>query len=132
MMNLEYYADEYLKEQSEENERKMMSEIVKTIIEDSEIIIDGEKMDDGSVDPCHIQVETDDRFYFHVYTSKKRFDSCNGKNAYVLTLKDLLQPIFQEDTFGGITLNYKKGEEVVLITKENIYHSMNLYLKDRK
>ena len=46
-----------------------------------------------------------------------------------MNIKALLDPIFQEDTFGGITLNYKKNEEVVLIPKENIVYYMNAYIK---
>ncbi len=132
MMNLEYYADEYLKQQSEENEKKMMEEVIKAIIEDKQVLIEGDVLEDGSIDPSHMLVDTDNRYYFHVYTSKNRFDKCSNKKAYVLPLKDLVEPIFQEDTFGGITINYKKGEQVVLITKENIYYCMNQLLENIK
>ncbi len=131
-MKLEFYADQYLKDSNENNEKKLMEEIVKVILSDENIIIDGKKNEDGSVDPSCIQVDTDQRFYFHVYTSKNRFDACNGKQAYVLTLKALFEPIFNDDSFGGITLNYKKGQEVVLISKENTYNYMTLYLKNMK
>ena len=49
----------------------MMNELLQAIIHDNEIIIYGEPLEDGSIDPGHMQVEMDDRFYFHVYTSKK-------------------------------------------------------------
>lgn len=130
---LEYYADAFKKNQDEINEEKMMQEIILCIIDDKDILIDGTRMEDGSIDPAHIQVDTDDnRFYFHVYTSKTRFDACKAKKAYVLKLKNLLTPIFQEDTFGGITINYSKNEEVVLVTKENIYSHLNAYLLENK
>ena len=130
---LEYYADAFLKNQDAETEEKMMHEIICCIVEDKEILIDGTKMEDGSVDPSHIQVDTDEnRFYFHVYTSKNRFDMCHAKTAYVLKLKDLLTPIFNEKTFGGITLNYQKNEGVILVSKENIYTHLNNYLMETK
>ncbi len=131
-MTLEYYADQYLKEANENNEKKLMEEIVRIILTDENIIIDGKKNEDGSVDPKCIQVETDDRFYFHVYTSKNRFDQCGGEQAFVLTLKALFDSIFQDEQFGGITVNYKKGQEVVLVSKENTYNYMTLYLKNMK
>ncbi len=131
-MNLEFYADQYLKEANEKNEKKLMEEIVRLILADENIIIDGIKNEDGSVDPSYIQVDTDNRFYFHVYTSKKRFDESGGKQAFVLSLKSLFEPIFNDDSFGGISLNYKKGQEVVLISKENTYNYMALYLKNMK
>lgn len=127
-LNLEYQADKFLKDPSETNESDLMAEITRVIIEDADIIIDGEVLEDGMIDPQHIEVEMDHRFYFHIYTSKLRFDACGAKKPYVLKLKDLLDPIFQEDTFGGITINYKKGDEVVIVSKENIYESMQNYL----
>lgn len=128
-LKLEYLTDRFLKDPGEASSNELMDEITHIIIEDGEVLIDGEKMSDGQVDPAHIEVETDHRFYFHVYTSKIAFDRCRGKNAYVIHLKNLLDPIFQNDTFGGITLNYTKGKETVLISKEEIYDSLQTYLK---
>lgn len=128
-LKLEYLTDKFLKDSSEENSRELLDEITHVIIEDGEVLIDGEKMADGQIDPAHIEVEIDHRFYFHVYTSKIAFDRCHGKSAYVIHLKNLLDPLFGNDTFGGITLNYTKGEKVVLISKEEIYGSLQDYLK---
>lgn len=131
-LNLEYHAEKFLNNPDQKNEKELMDEIVKVLIEDAEIIIDGEVLDSGMIDPAHIEVQTDQRFYFHVYTSKLRFDACNGKHPYVLKLTALLDPIFKEETFGGITLNYKKDDEVVIISKENIYEAMQEYLTSSK
>lgn len=128
-LKLEYLTDKFLKDSSEENSRELLDEITHVIIENGEVLIDGEKMADGQIDPAHIEVEIDHRFYFHVYTSKIAFDRCHGHNAYVIPLKNLLDPLFQNNTFGGITLNYTKGERVVLISKEEIYGSLQDYLK---
>ena len=128
-LKLEYLTDKFLKDSTDENSRELLDEITHVIIENGEVLIDGEKMADGQIDPAHIEVELDHRFYFHVYTSKIAFDRCHGKNAYVIPLKNLLDPIFQNDTFGGITLNYVKGDKTVLISKEEIYGSLQNYLK---
>lgn len=127
-LNLEYQSDKFLHDPCEKNEAELMDEIVRVIIEDADIIIDGEVLESGMIDPAHIEVEMDHRFYFHIYTSKLRFDACGAKKPYVLKLKALLDPIFQEDTFGGITINYKKGDEVVIVSKENIYDAMQKQL----
>lgn len=128
-LKLEYLTDKFLKDSNEANSKELLSEITHMIIEDAQVLIDGEKMADGQIDPAHIKVEIDHRYYFHVYTSKIAFDKCNGKNAYVIPLKSLLDPIFQNETFGGITLNYTKGKKVVLVSKEEIYGSLQDYLK---
>lgn len=128
-LKLEYLTDKFLKDSSDENSRELLDEITHVILENGEVLIDGEKMADGQIDPAHIEVEIDHRFYFHVYTSKIAFDRCHGKSAYVIPLKNLLDPLFGNDTFGGITLNYTKGEKVVLISKEEIYGSLQDYLK---
>lgn len=128
-LKLEYLTEKFLKDSSDANSRELLDEITHVILEDGEVLIDGEKMADGQIDPAHIEVEIDHRFYFHVYTSKIAFDRCHGKNAYVITLKKLLDPIFQNDSFGGITLNYTSGARTVLISKEEIYGSLQDYLK---
>lgn len=128
-LKLEYLTDRFLKDASASNSRELLDEVVHVILEEGQVLIDGEKMADGQIDPAHIEVEIDHRFYFHVYTSKIAFDKCHGRNAYVISLRKLLEPIFQNDTFGGITLNYTKGEKTVLISKEEIYDSLQKYLK---
>jgi hypothetical protein len=42
-----------------------------------------------------------------------------------------MDSIFQNDTFGGITLNYEKGKPVLLVSKEEIYDSLVEYLKSQ-
>lgn len=128
-LKLEYLADKFLKDPVKANSDELLEEVTHIIVENGEVLIDGEKMADGQIDPAHIEVETDHRFYFHVYTSRIAFDRCHGRNAYVIPLKNLLDPIFQNDTFGGITLNYIKGEKTVLVSKEEIYGSLQDYLK---
>ncbi len=130
-LKLEFLTDKFLHDPSDKQNKALMDEIVHLLIEDARIIIDGEQLEDGQIDPAHIEVELDHRFYFHVYTSRIAFDKCHGKKPYVLTLKSLLDPIFNEETFGGITLNYEKGQEVVLVSKENIIEALQTYLQNQ-
>ena len=54
------------------------------------------------------------------------FRFCKAKNPYVLPITDLLQPIFAEETFGGLAINHKKGDPMVLISKEQIYEELQM------
>lgn len=121
---LEQLCDEMLSGENDEIAEKVIEEAAQLIVDDCEVIIDGMINEDGSVDPAHILVDIDNRYYFGVYTSVKKFQKCNGAHAYVLPLASLLQPIYQEDTFGGIALNMKKGDPMVLISKEEIYEAL--------
>ena len=86
-----------------------------------QILIDGTQMEDGSVDPAHLFVDMDGRYYFNVYTSMDTFRFCKGVNPFVLPLVKLLEPIYAEESFGGLAINHKKGDPMVLISKEQIY-----------
>ena len=129
-MALEVAADRMLENDSVDNIDLVMKEITQIVLQDEEVLIDGTQLEDGSVDPQHLLVETDYRYYFHVYTSKEHFEKCGGVHPFVLRLKELMEPIYAEDTFGGITLNYKKGDPMILISKEEIYHMLEKSLKD--
>lgn len=129
-IHLEYLTDIFLKQQTQENEEKMVNECVHLLMEDASFFIDGSVLEDGSIDPAHLFVDIDQRYYFHVYTSKHALETCHVSNPYVLPLKTLLEAIFEEDTFGGITMNYVKGKEVVLISKEIILKYMQKFLKE--
>ena len=39
----------------------------------------------------------------------------------LLPLVRLLEPIYAEQSFGGLAINHKKGDPMVLISKEQIY-----------
>lgn len=129
-LKLEYLADKYMKKASEENSDALLEELVAIILRNEDIIIDGEKLSDGQVNPAHIQVTIDHRYYFHVYTSMIAFNKCQGKHAYILPLKNLLDSIYNNSDFGGITLNYQKNENTVLVSKEEIMNAMQKWLKD--
>lgn len=121
---LEQLCEEMLVGENNDVAEKIINEAAQLIIDNNEVIIDGTVNEDGSVDPAHILVDLDNRYYFGVYTSVKKFQKCNGAHAYVLTLASLMQPIYEEDTFGGIALNMKKGDPMVLISKEEIYEAL--------
>lgn len=129
-LKLEYLTDRYMKKASPENSDALLEELVSIIIKNEDIIIDGEKLSDGRVNPAHIQVTIDHRYYFHVYTSMIAFDKCHGNHAYILKLKALLDSIYRNPDFGGITLNYQKNENTVLVSKEEIITAMQEWLKD--
>ena len=118
---LEQLCRKLIEEESMETAQLITEEIADQIINGSSILIDGTQMEDGSVDPSHLFVDMDERYYFNVFTSMDAFRFCKAKNPYVLPITDLLQPIFAEETFGGLAINHKKGDPMVLISKEQIY-----------
>lgn len=119
LLTLQYYADKFINEPNEENEIAMLNQIATLIIRNKEVFIDGKEVL-GGIDPSIIEADTDHRTYYNIYTSKEKFEKCEGKQLYVVSLYELLKPAFEKETFGGITINYKKNEECVLVPKEMI------------
>lgn len=123
VLTLQKSTETFLNEASEENELAMLHDIATLIIQNSKVMIDGKEIV-GGIDPSIIEADTDHRFYINIYTSKQKFDECNGKQAYVISLYDLLSPVMEKETFGGLTINYKKKEECVLVPKEMILETL--------
>lgn len=121
---LEKLSEAMLNNENSETADQIVEEVAQLIVDNSEVVIDGVVLKDGSIDPSHILVDLDNRYYFSVFTSIKMFQKCNGAHAYVLPLVQLMQPIYEENTFGGIALNMKKGDPMVLISKEEIYDAL--------
>lgn len=121
-LQLEQKANAFLKDQSDENSRLLIAEFTKLILEDADILIDGMEDDEepGKYDPSGFE-GPDQRFYFHMFTSKIRFDESNAAHPMVTKLKAVLDQVFANDQLGGFSLNFKNGEGTVLITKEDIY-----------
>lgn len=109
---------------------EIVEEAVRIIVEEKNIMIDGEVMEDGSVDPTHLLVDLDNRYYFNVYTSAEKFRECDGAHAYVLPLAELMRPIYEEESFGGIAINHKKGDQMILISKEELYEGLQKRIAD--
>jgi hypothetical protein len=124
-IQLEQKVDTFLKDQSEENSSLLIAEFTKLILEDADILIDGIPDDEepGKYDPSGFE-GPDHRFYFHMFTSKLRFDDSDAKNPMVTKLKAVLDQVFVNEQLGGFSVNYKNGEGTVLITKEDIYHGL--------
>lgn len=122
---LEGLCDALIETEQEEIADQITEQIADIIIANDDIIIDGVLMEDGSIDPEHLLVDMDDRYYFHVFTSMTRFQTCYGKHPYVLPLAALMEPIYAEDSFGGLAINHKKGDPMVLISKEMIYECLS-------
>ena len=118
---LEALCKALIEDENEETAQKITDEIADLVIGGDEILIDGTQMEDGSVDPSHLFVDMDGRYYFNVYTSLDCFRFCKAVNLFVLPLMKLLEPIYEEDSFGGLAINHKKGDPMVLISKEQIY-----------
>ena len=95
---LEALCKALIEDENEETAQKITDEIADLVIGGDEILIDGTQMEDGSVDPSHLFVDMDERYYFNVFTSMDAFRFCKAKNPYVLPITDLLQPIFAEET----------------------------------
>lgn len=121
---LEKLCAQLIEDETEETADEITKVIADLIIEEEEILIDGVEMEDGSVDPAHLYVDMDERYYFHVFTSMEKFRFCRAAHPFVLTLHSLMEPIFAEDSFGGIAINHKKGDPMVLISKEQIYEEL--------
>ena len=121
---LEKLSEEMVMQNQEEIAGRIVAEVAQLIVDNQEVVIDGVVLEDGSIDPAHILVDLDNRYYFSVYTSIRKFQKCSGAHAYVLSLAQLMQPIYEEDSFGGIALNMKKGEPMVLVSKEEIYQAL--------
>lgn len=118
---LEALCTSLIQEEKEETASQITDEIADIVIAGEQILIDGTQMEDGSVDPAHFFVDMDGRYYFNVYTSMDTFRFCKGVNPFVLPLVKLLEPIYAEESFGGLAINHKKGDPMVLISKEQIY-----------
>ena len=118
---LEALCTSLIQEEKEETASQITDEIADIVIAGEQILIDGTQMEDGSVDPAHLFVDMDGRYYFNVYTSMDTFRFCKGVNPFVLPLVKLLEPIYAEESFGGLAINHKKGDPMVLISKEQIY-----------
>lgn len=125
-IDLEKASQTFLLNPSEDNEINMLKIIVEMIVKGEEVIIDGKKVV-GGIDPAIIVADTDNRNYFKVYTSKDKFDECQGKEPFVLPIDQLLSPSFDSDAFGGLALNYKQKEECVLVPKETILQILMNY-----
>ena len=118
---LEALCTSLIQEEKEETASQITDEIADIVIAGEQILIDGTQMEDGSVAPAHLFVDMDGRYYFNVYTSMDTFRFCKGVNPFVLPLVKLLEPIYAEESFGGLAINHKKGDPMVLISKEQIY-----------
>lgn len=126
LFELEIRSSLFLNDPSLENEEKMLVTCIKMILKDDEVIIDGKKVV-GGVDPSILESEDDHRQYINIYTSKTKFEECQAKQAFVVKITDLLSDMMDKETFGGISINYKKKEECVLIPKELILESLIRY-----
>jgi hypothetical protein len=129
-LQLEQKAKSFLLDQSDENSSLLIAEFTKLILEDADVLIDGIPDDDdpGKFDPSGFE-GPDQRFYFHIFTSKLRFDESDAKNPMVTKLKAILDQIFVNQQLGGFSINYKNGEGTVLITKEDIYDGLRVAIE---
>ena len=91
---LEALCTSLIQEEKEETASQITDEIADIVIAGEQILIDGTQMEDGSVDPAHLFVDMDGRYYFNVYTSMDTFRFCKGVNPFVLPLVKLLEPIY--------------------------------------
>lgn len=130
---LEQKAQNFLADQSDDNSNLLIAEFTKLILEDADILIDGlpDEEEPGKYDPSGFE-GPDQRFYFHMFTSKLRFDESDSKHPMVTKLKAVLDQVFANEQVGGFSLNYKKGAGTVLITKEDIYHGLQAAVEASK
>jgi hypothetical protein len=129
-LQLEQQVNAFLADQSEQNSGMLVAEFTKLILEDADILIDGipDEEEPGKYDPSGFE-GPDHRFYFHLFTSKLRFDESYAKNPMVTKLKAVLDQVFVNEQLGGFSLNYKKGQGTVLITKEDIYEGLRVAIE---
>lgn len=124
-LQLEQKLNQYLAEQTDENSSLLIAEFTKLILEDADILIDGspDEEEPDKYDPSGFE-GPDHRFYFHMFTSKLRFDESEAEKPMVTKLKGVLDQVFSNEALGGFSLNYKKNAGTVLITKEDIYQGL--------
>ncbi len=129
-LKLEKLADQFLRDQSDANSNLLIAEFTRLILSDADVLIDGSEDPDhpGKYDPSGYE-GPDHRFYFHIFTSKLRFDDSEAKNPMVTRLQGLLSPIFDNEYLGGVSLNYKAGAGTILISKEDIMKGLQAALK---
>lgn len=124
-LQLEQQVNVFLANQSKNNSAMLVAEFTKLVLEDADILIDGipDEEEPGKYDPSGFE-GPDHRFYFHLFTSKLRFDESDAKKPMVTKLKTVLDQILVNEQLGGFSLNYQKGQGTVLITKEDIYEGL--------
>jgi len=132
-IKLEELVNNFLECQSDENSSLIISEIVNLIVKDADVLIDGNesKTYPGQYEPSGYE-GNDGRFYFHVFTSKLRFDESDAKKPMVCKLNSILNSVFNNEYLGGISLNYQKGKGTVLVSKEDIKEGLEVALNAKK
>lgn len=128
---LEQRVQEFLADQTEENSSRLIMEVIRLLAMDAEVVIAGSPVPDHSemTDPAGYY-GPDGRFYFHVFTSRLRFNESGAEHPCMTKLKFLLDQVFSNDTIGGLSLNYKKGEGTVVITKEDLMMALQCLQQD--
>lgn len=127
---LDQLVEEMKKNESDENGKKVIEEICQLIIQDSMLIICGVNHGDGMVDPNGFY-GPDHRFYFHVFSSKLRFDASKYTDPMLVRITELMQVIFTNDEIGGISLDYDPKDGTVLIQKEDILNCLQQIAKNK-
>ncbi len=125
-------ADEFIKDSTDENSSALLNEIIRILMRNEDVIINGTPIEgaDGQVEPSAIMVE--DKVFLCIYTDHDRFEQCGCTAAFVTNLQALLSIVFSEQGIGGICINYAKGKETVLVSKEQIYDALQEYTKSRE
>ena len=122
-------ADEMICEPTEEHSNAVLNELVRLVARDDEIIIEGNPLSaEGQVEPAALTAG-DGLSYINIYTDYARFSECCGDHSYVTNLRLLLMIAFESESVGGITINYKPGKPVVMISKMQIYETMQKYME---
>lgn len=127
---LEQKVNMFLADQSDTNSSLLIAEFTKLILEDADILIDGIPDDEepGKFDPSGFE-GPDQRFYFHIFTSKLQFDQSEATRPMVTKLKAVTDQVFANENVGGFSLNYKNNQGTVLITKEDIYDGLRVAIE---
>lgn len=120
-LQLEQKVQNFLQDESEENSSLLIAEIIRLLAMDAEVVIAGNPVEGqpGMTDPAGYY-GPDGRFYFHVFTSRLRFNESGAEHPCMTKLKYLLDQAFSNETIGGLSLNYQKGKGTVVISKEDI------------
>lgn len=128
---LEQRVQEFLADQTEENSSRLIMEVIRLLAMDAEVVIAGSPVPDHPemTDPAGYY-GPDGRFYFHVFTSRLRFNESGAEHPCMTKLKFLLDQVFSNNTIGGLSLNYKKGEGTVVITKEDLMMALQCLQQD--
>ena len=115
-LQLEMKVQKFLEDESDENSSLIIAEIIRLLAMDAEVVIAGNPVEgkEGLTDPAGYY-GPDGRFYFHIFTSRLRFNESGAEHPYMtklkfLRFKELIHDILcaAQSVFGECRINFRE------------------------